>query len=341
MERENNYDLLRLLSTLAVILLHVNAQYYMQRSNYPKLEVVYIVESSLNIITRFCVPCFAMISGAFLLNGSRLLDILGFYKQSFRKLCIPTIIYSIVLLVRDIRIQFISGGNLVIPFDGLLRGAFYNYWYMYMLIGLYLIAPLIQIIKNNTSKKAFSIMTIIMLVWACISQYYSSYRSAYSMGIVFAYCSYFMLGNILYERAHSLIPLKGVKLRWSAIRSLFIILFIYIVVFYIRYRGFRYYEFDAYSNFFSPLIMVYSVVVFWFFSRISINIKIDFLSRYSFLVYLSHTIVYIELFQWLKECLPHNEILSIIVVTVLTIVVSFIVAISFYKLINRLYARKR
>lgn len=71
--RLNNYDALRIISTVAVILIHVNWQFFWTKAATPSMSVNYIVESSINIIARFSVPAFVMISGAF--NLKRLSEI--------------------------------------------------------------------------------------------------------------------------------------------------------------------------------------------------------------------------------------------------------------------------
>ena len=143
-QKNLNIEMLRLISTISVILLHVNFQYFMNHMHNPDNNYVYIVESIINIITRFSVPCFVMISGALLLEKDE--NTLFFFKKTFRKIYIPAIIvgmgYFVVALVS-------SGYDWVFTIKKALSGNFYNLWYLYMLAGLYLITPLISIIKNS------------------------------------------------------------------------------------------------------------------------------------------------------------------------------------------------
>ena len=69
--RYNNYDLLRIISTIAVILIHSNFHYFCDRYSTPLLSVNYTVESFVNIITRFSVPVFVMLSGGFNLSNEK------------------------------------------------------------------------------------------------------------------------------------------------------------------------------------------------------------------------------------------------------------------------------
>lgn len=81
--RQGNYDLLRIISTIAVVLIHVNAT--VADSNNISL-VGFNICSLINIITRFSVPCFVMLSGAFILNNEKNADYKHFYAKSFYKI---------------------------------------------------------------------------------------------------------------------------------------------------------------------------------------------------------------------------------------------------------------
>lgn len=63
--RENNYDLLRCVSILAVIALHFSDQYSNFGDTYKTSLIIW------SKITAFCVPCFVMLSGAFTLNNEK------------------------------------------------------------------------------------------------------------------------------------------------------------------------------------------------------------------------------------------------------------------------------
>lgn len=92
--RENNYDMLRAVSAIAVILIHVSNLYmeaYMDESVFGIIYMNHILETSLfNILPRFAVPCFVMLSGAFILADGRNEDAVYFYRKTFRSVSIPT-----------------------------------------------------------------------------------------------------------------------------------------------------------------------------------------------------------------------------------------------------------
>ena len=149
-KRENNFDLLRLIATIAVILLHTGNffdRYY--DSNFGEF---------CSVVFRIAVPLFLMLSGAFILKKKK--DTLQFYKKALLKLGKPLLLVSIISLIYSY-IKFIVLGNGIyislkkIVIMLLIGEPFYHLWYMYMLIGLYLLVPVLQYIKERLTEKQF------------------------------------------------------------------------------------------------------------------------------------------------------------------------------------------
>lgn len=79
-ERESNYDLLRILSAFAVVMLLVSVVFLkfndIKAPSNCSLSVIV-----LNTLTRFAVPCFFMTSGAFILADEKNADYKFFIKR--------------------------------------------------------------------------------------------------------------------------------------------------------------------------------------------------------------------------------------------------------------------
>ena len=73
--RESNFDLLRILCAFAVIAIHVSGQFVGAMTSdlsYARVEFESILNSTLwNVLSRFAVPCFVMLSGAFILSNNK------------------------------------------------------------------------------------------------------------------------------------------------------------------------------------------------------------------------------------------------------------------------------
>lgn len=329
--RQSNYDLLRIISTFAVVLIHVNAN--VADSNNISF-VGFNFCSLINIITRFSVPCFVMLSGAFILSNERNADYKRFYAKSFYKIGIPLVIILILsFLIAEMK-AIIGGRDLLNPVFELLSGNLNNCWFMFMLVGLYFLVPIIIRIKKSISNRSYIIGSFVWLFVAMISQLTSTYSVSWAFGIIFSFVGYFLVGNVIYENM-SRIKFKGLYFIFAIIS--YVLLFVYRGI-----TGFLRFSIDAYSNWFSPLIIIASICVFIAFSSIKIKINLGKLSGYTYVIYLLHTNVYIVLYVLTRRMFPsliENYILCLIVIAMLTFIISCIGA-MIYDLLWSLLEKK-
>ena len=198
-ERKNNYDILRIISSIAVILLHVNAYYFRDRAYAPNMSYHYVIESLINIVTRFSVPVFVMMSGALTLTKKENNDFKEFYQKISYKIILFTLGAGLIIFVADEIIQIFSAHNYLLAVKCIILGSFYNFWFIYMIIGLYVLTPFIVHIKQWIGFRRYAAGTGVLLVLSCVSQATSHYILPYSIGVIFSFLSYYMLGDIICE----------------------------------------------------------------------------------------------------------------------------------------------
>lgn len=327
-DRENNYDALRVFATLSVIIMHINWQFFKSKVYFPSWQLNYVIESSLNILTRFSVPCFFMLSGAFTLKYfSNTKDVIDFYVKSVKKIFFPTLIVLVIYGVIDV---IIDKGELQKNIIEIFRGSKYNLWYMYTLFVIYLFSPLVSCIKKSIPKQIYPIFVWMFLLWAIISQIFSNHNLAYDNGVVVSFLSYFIVGNYLYENSNK------IKNRVSI--NMFIILIMYLVTFFCRWGGVNIFLSSPYVSFFSPTITVMSICIFSIATCMGKKIKFKFykISKYTFYIYLFHTPVFIILLKIIKV---KGELIRIIIISMLTFCIAFIVGMVFEKLWSKLVGR--
>lgn len=199
-KRQANYDLLRIISTIAVILIHVNWKYFGSSYAESQLTLTWIGEAFINIITRFSVPCFVMLSGAFILQNANNGNAVAFYKKSIKKIFVPTFLAIVLFFFCQLGIDIKLHRPLWRGLLGIITGGFYNLWYIYMLSGLYFLAPYIIKLKTVIAWKQYETLAWIMLTWAVVSQALSSQKAAYCIGVCFAFLAYFLIGDVLKEK---------------------------------------------------------------------------------------------------------------------------------------------
>lgn len=299
-KRENNYDLLRIICSLAIISTHVSAMYVnaitqkeiLGEYYYNSIEITVV----FNVLSRFAVPCFLMLSGAFLLTDTQNAEYMYFYKKSFYKFGIPTLIFSAFYFLYTFvrQISYLAAQNfdsveLLLPIEEWLKGKpYYHMWYMYMLFIVFLFVPIIIRLKKDIGEKVFEKVAWIFLVLACFSASTSTYELAWDIGQAFCYLGYFMIGYVIRKKSiHRKNNGKGILLLGvGLITGLFIA--------YIRYEQIvenKYTEYEFIGSY-SPLILLMSLFIFAGISMMVIKMDFRKLSFLTFLIYLLHAAVW-------------------------------------------------
>ena len=77
-DRVKKYDYLRSISCIAIILLHVSSSYW---SCVSRDSSDFVIMTVYNALTRFAVPVFMMLSGAFLLEPEKNMEFKDVWKR--------------------------------------------------------------------------------------------------------------------------------------------------------------------------------------------------------------------------------------------------------------------
>lgn len=278
--------------------------------------------------TRFSVPCFIMLSGAFVLHNEKTADYKYFFKKSFVKIVIPfLLVYGMWCIAYGVKALFMHDVSHYIAM--LFKGTYGNLWFMPMLIGIYCVSPLIVRLKED--KQIPPIIGIVLLVWAVVSQSTSDYVLPYSIGVVGSYLAYFIVGNILYERRIKLSP-------HICVIGIMVVL---AVTTWWRCEGHQFYAIEYYRAFFSPLIVLLSILVFMLVKEIRFsnnNKKITWLSEKTYYVYLLHTPILIIVNKLFND-FSISELGKILVVTILVVILSFLAATLFERILKQILGK--
>ena len=330
--RSANYDLLRIIATVAVIAIHANWLYFAENHAVYSGEISWIVQSLINIVTRFSVPCFVMISGAFNLNNQANAGIRYFYKKTAYRIFLPFAAALLLEVAATILMNLLLRRELDCELKGLFTTGAYNTWYMYMLLGVYFLTPFLVKLKASLSRSTYKRFAVATLVWAVVSQSTSTQKMSYSMGVVAAFLGYYFMGDVIRSEIGkcTVAIKKKIVLCSSAVGLLAVG-----VTFWARAAGMNYYIENWSTNFFSPTIVLYSISVFAAFSAIGVKAGAGLcrLSKRTFFLYLFHTMVLILLHAAVKRKIG-NELLAIALLTLLTFVLSLLLSVCFEKAWN-------
>ncbi len=305
--RENNMDLLRIICCISVIVIHVSASYCSLAINTNLIGKIYnngiFFSNFINCITRFAVPCFVMLAGGFAL--SKKVSYKEFYAKKLKSIVLPTLIFSIFYalyyLSKIMLASFVNGTE--IPIDNLIKilidfltgNCGYHMWYLYMIIFIYLITPVLYSIKEKIGDVNFNKLGIILLVVSIPFALTSTHKFSYDIGFSIYYVGYYILGYTIKEKNHKKSNKNFIKYLTIALILLFINSFfrLYIInqgmndeEFQLPFIG----NFSPISNF-SVLVVIASILIYKAFANLSFEKNIINITKYSLYVYLMHALV--------------------------------------------------
>lgn len=191
-------DIIRCAACLMVVLLHSISPYIFNASYYgTKSWWMFLV---MNSLCRTGVPLFLMISGYLLLSDGRSGGIGGFYKKRIPHIVLAlaawNVIYYIFFTVVDK-----TPINLM-DFVGkvLNSGSAYHLWYLYTLLGIYLLAPFLKKITDACSLRQLCLLLLLICFCGTIRPFINTVTPLYIYffdPLANGYLGYFLLGYIL------------------------------------------------------------------------------------------------------------------------------------------------
>ena len=293
------FDLLKVFSCIAVILIHLSAIILDNRG----VHTIYFKTANIYAsIAHFAVPVFIMISGAFLLSKNKELSIKEVYKKYFFRIGIIYILMGIFYKIFNFYIDGMHNLTLVNIFNMFLQVLFGNceifLWYLYMMIGIYMLYPIIYKIKV-LDRKYFRYLLIVLFILSCFTWSFNEFSSFFGMNVRFynqfnfsIYIFYFLLGYYLYNYKLS----RMVEIIFIMLIPVMSFLTVYLSNAYcLKLRTFNL----NFVNYYSINIVILSIGIFCLFKVIMRKVKfgnnstkiINVLSSATLPIYLWHMLV--------------------------------------------------
>ncbi|CAI1596104.1 acyltransferase [Serratia proteamaculans] len=281
MERNNNLELLRVCACVMVVLVHVS-KWIMPRSTSGS---EFLIGNFINSFSLICVPLFVIISGYFVLNNTRNTDIKTFYTKYFFNIVVPVVAYSLFYIIYSLyKVKVFHEGSVKDVIYTLAMGKpYYHLWYMYMLIGLYLLVPFIIKAFDGYEDKVIFYASGYFLAMAAVSSawyYVFEVKKFWPLDFV-TYLGYFIFGMYLARKTNPTSRYLNLGMYFFASAGILIL-------------STKTYHLAAnHSYFFSyvSVLTIVSAIGFFNFIRalkINANPVLSFASKYSFRVYLVH-----------------------------------------------------
>ena len=302
-EYSKNIDLLKCVACILVIINHTSS-YLLTNENYLSFYKIEFV------LCRIAVPIFIMCTGYLMctkeLKGK---DIL----KKILKVFIPLFLLSgFIYFLQHKTIDFLFLQNFI------ATPIIEPFWYIYMLIGLYLIMPFLNYITKNASTKEHIFLISIILIIPALLKLFSLEVSAYWFLAIPTYSiGYYLMGSLFYK-IHD--QIKYAKLSGM----LFFILYVIGIIFYTN-DHLELYNID------SLLLISMSILFMNFILGFKIKHQYKFLtliSANSLYIYLFHPILQNKIYELsvFQNLLSFNYIIGILFYQLTVFLVCFLLA---------------
>lgn len=215
-QRNASLDLIRLVAILLVIMQHAWSGLGLDEPIVGDFRFIY------HAIVIMGVPLFFMLSGALLLSTPHI-SLKNFLSRRFKRLLIPYLLWATLVYIISAMMQ--KYPDIQTPTDilhnylpYLLSGKINaSYWYVFVLIGIYLLVPFMQRALWGTHEKTLIQYGLTLWgVWIIIRAYYPQFGSMHYYGasafmyIGFFLCGYYCTRYLTKERLNRNIGVVGV-----------------------------------------------------------------------------------------------------------------------------------
>lgn len=278
-------NILKIIASIMVVTIHVSA------INFPKLgSEQWIYSNIYNSFSRVCVPLFFMISGYFLVSRGD--ETSTFYQKRLPKIAIPLVFWSAFFYVFN---HLYFGAELYNPLQMLIKPASTHLWFLYAMLGMYLVCPFISKIYINSGN---SERIIFIAFWFLSSSLLPTVNSHFGMIVnsglfqltsIYGYVGFFFIGAWIKDNQRSIGSFyKFALFTFYVLGSLCTMMLTEILSVNSGKPNMLFY------SYLSPFVVMSSVSVFYLFAAINTRSKAadwvgEMFSRFSLGVYCVHT----------------------------------------------------
>ncbi len=204
-DRSLPVDLIRTVAIVLVILLHAAIEpVHLIDEMSPSGVSLWWTVNIYSSLARPCVPLFVMLTGALLLQPSKATEPLKeFFKKRMKRIALPFLFWGIIYFIW----RFFVNQE---PFSyeqvvtGALTGPYNHFWFLYMLVGLYLITPILRVVVAYAEWKTIKYFLLVWFIGTAIIPLITlsgSFGVHDSVFVITGWVGYFVLGAYM-QRIH-------------------------------------------------------------------------------------------------------------------------------------------
>jgi surface polysaccharide O-acyltransferase-like enzyme len=206
--------LIRTIAILMVILVHASFFPYKIPGEINSAVIInWFTADVYGAIGYLGVPLFVMLSGALLLNPAKVDEPMGeFFKKRFHRIGLPLIFWTVIYFVWSFTV-YDKPVTLSSIGQGLISGSYPILWFLYLLVGLYAVTPILRILVKHIDRNKFTLLIAIWFVGTIsvpIIRTFTSLSFDPFMFVITDWVGFFLLGIYLVNtKIHSAVAYVG------------------------------------------------------------------------------------------------------------------------------------
>jgi surface polysaccharide O-acyltransferase-like enzyme len=249
-------DSARAFAILLVVILHVAAS--LVDKVYAAGKLYWWFANFIDSAARISVPLFVLVSGTLLLDPRRSESLAVFFRKRVIKVLLPLLGWSVIYLVWRIRYEGESFTLLQAVLSILENNVANHFWFLYMILGLYLAAPVLRVFTRTATDLEYKYFLVIWIVAVCLSPFLAHFfgisLSQYWV-VVTGFSGYFIAGYFFSQTSYS-----ARLVRW-AVALYMIALLVTIAGTYLLLRKSGQYD-SYFYEFLSPNVIIMSLAAY-------------------------------------------------------------------------------
>jgi surface polysaccharide O-acyltransferase-like enzyme len=193
-------DLIRVVAVFQIILVHLSYVLFFKED---VLSENWRAANFYDSFSRMGVPLFFMVSGFLLLGKNE--PIIDFFRKRFVKVGIPTLFWSVAYLLWSVEAYTNGTMNPLRVILSMLKVMYLgdveiHLWFLYVLIGIYLVVPILRVFVSAASRRD---LTYFVAIWFLatplieMTNRLTGLPTAMDIPVVAGYVGYFMIGYLL------------------------------------------------------------------------------------------------------------------------------------------------
>ncbi len=321
-ERKVYIDYLRVISCLAVVIIHVFTTAKTDFPNHTQLEQV-ISNVVINIL-HFAVPIFFMITGYLFLSKNKKYSLKEYFKKYVLKYLITIFTFGFgYAIIEEI---FNKNYSITMPLVALLKTlqgkSWAHMWYLYYLVGIMLLIPILKVILDKDKKYLKYILIILMVSSFVIPliERISNINIGFDLVIKSPYLTYVIIGYYLGNSNKN-----NLKISIIGIIVCAVIICVSEIISTMHIDNNTLKKLSLVGNYDSFIIMLLSINIFTLFKNISVENRIvNSISFESYGIYLVHMVWINLIYKFLRfDIFGDLFILKSLFVFICTFILSF------------------